>query len=945
MSKLYKIKVIQGPSEAKFLDIPLVSRGGKPLAVKAEPGGKYQLLDMSTGYAPENIRASRSDQNLQVFFEGRGQPDLVIEDYYEVTPEGFAGLIGEAESGRFYEYIPENAAGGSSVSLLAEGANQVGMALGGPEINASGAAVATLVAAAGLNPLMLAPLALLGAAGAGGGGGEIASNNNAAGIKITKASLDSGVSDSDFVTKGPVAQFSGTLSNFTGAPGDKVQLQMLDKDGKSLDPVLMGTVNPELVSGVWTWKWAPKDTDNTTNFSKVLSEDGKYTLKATIVSSAGVAYTQATATTTQALDIDTEPNEGENNGVILSITSVSDDTGTLNNDWLTSDTSLVFKGTLNKFSTVSGDEVMLTLDPVADGASTIVQYVTPVLKDNVWGWEWDAQNTPFAPGTYDLSATLVDKAGNPFTHVGAQAGKTLTMDTAGPEGDKGLSIVSMSVDSGVGGATDPSRTDFKTNDNTPVFAGKLNTALPMGERIVLQLMKGNEVVETASATVDSTGTGWTWTPKAPLADATFQLTAQVVDAAGNPAVTAGTTTVIPPASQDVVIDTKGSTDEGDRNNSLKTTGISISTDTAGEAKFNNDFVTSDGGNKDKVNGNEDDKLTFTGTLNKGFTNNGGKVLVQIIDAKGMIQSSAYVEPETPNVTGWKYENLVSLAEGKYVAKSILMDHVGNKISASDQTFFVDVTAAGWTPVGATNTGNPVHTVRYENFSFSMSESGTYRFGAGGELKNYSGGTLELDADGRTFSSGQFVIDFWYQAGNGTQITNKDQTWIFGTAAPAVTPLPTDPTYLASKDFSGLEPVGSIGKIDVSSNFDMASLYNGIDTVVDQAAANHVVLSDTSDATLNISMGDVLALGVTNSFSIADVDNARHKRQIQMRIDGQEGDQLNLDGFVDGVHLIWEGGQTSTNLPLDIGTDRYNVFTNTAIGVALFVDQDIKVNVF
>ena len=161
----------------------------------------------------------------------------------------------------------------------------------------------------------------------------------------------------------------------------------------------------------------------------------------------------------------------------------------------------------------------------------------------------------------------------------------------------------------------------------------------------------------------------------------------------------------------------------------------------------------------------------------------------------------------------------------------------------------------------------------------------------------------------------------------------------------MTPAPTDPTYLASKDFSGLEPVGSIGKIDVSSNFDMASLYDGIDTVVDQAAANHVVLSDTSDATLNISMGDVLALGVTNSFSIADVDNARHKGQIQMRIDGQEGDQLNLDGFVDGVHLFWNGGQTRTNLPLDIGTDRYNVFTNTAIGVALFVDEDIKVNVF
>jgi hypothetical protein len=75
MSKSYKIKVNQGPGEAKFVDIPQVRTAGKPMAVKAEPGGKYQLLDASTGYAPENIRASRSGKNLQVFFEGRNQPD------------------------------------------------------------------------------------------------------------------------------------------------------------------------------------------------------------------------------------------------------------------------------------------------------------------------------------------------------------------------------------------------------------------------------------------------------------------------------------------------------------------------------------------------------------------------------------------------------------------------------------------------------------------------------------------------------------------------------------------------------------------------------------------------------------------------------------------------------------------------------------------------------
>ena len=88
MTKSYKIKVNQGGGEAKFVDIPQVSGGGQPLAVKAVPGGKYQLVDASTGYGPENIRASRSGQNLKVFFEGRTQPDLVLEDYYTVTPVG-----------------------------------------------------------------------------------------------------------------------------------------------------------------------------------------------------------------------------------------------------------------------------------------------------------------------------------------------------------------------------------------------------------------------------------------------------------------------------------------------------------------------------------------------------------------------------------------------------------------------------------------------------------------------------------------------------------------------------------------------------------------------------------------------------------------------------------------------------------------------------------------
>ena len=74
------------------------------------------------------------------------------------------------------------------------------------------------------------------------------------------------------------------------------------------------------------------------------------------------------------------------------------------------------------------------------------------------------------------------------------------------------------------------------------------------------------------------------------------------------------------------------------------------------------------------------------------------------------------------------------------------------------------------------------------------------------------------------------------------------------------------------------------------------------------AASHVVLSNTKDVALTLSLGDVLALGVTNSFSVSDVAEARHKGQIQMLIEGQKGDVLNLDGWVNAADLDWAGGK-------------------------------------
>lgn len=168
MKKTYQIKMNQG-KDSKVLDVTPAGTKGQAVTIKAEAGARYQLVDTETNYGPENIRASRQGKDLKISFEGSNTTDLVIEDYYKVSPEGYNGLIGEAEGGKFYEYIPESASGMASVPMLAESGPVVGMALGGAEVAPAGAAVGVL--AAGLFSPWLVGAGALGAAAAAGGGG------------------------------------------------------------------------------------------------------------------------------------------------------------------------------------------------------------------------------------------------------------------------------------------------------------------------------------------------------------------------------------------------------------------------------------------------------------------------------------------------------------------------------------------------------------------------------------------------------------------------------------------------------------------------------------------------------------------------------------------------------------------------------------------------------
>ena len=178
MAKQFKVLVNTGNAQSnQVLDVTQGQGAkGQPLRIAAKAGAKYQLqeLDKNKEAAPEYVKVKRVGKNLHILLENSTEADIIIEDYYEVMPEGYNGVVGQAENGNFYEYIPEDPDVKGLIPQLADGGQTVSVALGGAEVVGSGAAVGVLA----FNPL-LAALGLAGAgAAAAAAGGTTATTSN-----------------------------------------------------------------------------------------------------------------------------------------------------------------------------------------------------------------------------------------------------------------------------------------------------------------------------------------------------------------------------------------------------------------------------------------------------------------------------------------------------------------------------------------------------------------------------------------------------------------------------------------------------------------------------------------------------------------------------------------------------------------------------------------------
>ncbi|MFA7028043.1 MAG: hypothetical protein WC163_08700 [Sulfurovum sp.] len=208
---------------------------GKAVHIKAHSNVNYELIEKTGGYAPENIVVKRVGKDLHIAFEGSDidDPDLIIEAYYDESEES---VVGQAENGLYYEYIPESADLSEGVNSLKNGVS-AGQALGGEGSSSAlpedgGISTLTLVGA------LLGVGAVAGLAGGGGGG---SSGSDASG----SSGDDRPVSREDFER-----EYDGAIKE--GDAGGKTLFGSNDANrlyGHGGDNILTGLGGDDLLDG------------------------------------------------------------------------------------------------------------------------------------------------------------------------------------------------------------------------------------------------------------------------------------------------------------------------------------------------------------------------------------------------------------------------------------------------------------------------------------------------------------------------------------------------------------------------------------------------------------------------------------------------------------------------------------------------------------------------
>ena len=118
MSKNISVKINNGNTTIETVKL---NSANQKVIIKAQPHVNYELVDEATQYAPEMIDTKRVGNDLHIAFEGTDinkESDLVLEGYYE--HDNTELVLGMAEDGQYYAYVPQSGVESDAVTLLAD---------------------------------------------------------------------------------------------------------------------------------------------------------------------------------------------------------------------------------------------------------------------------------------------------------------------------------------------------------------------------------------------------------------------------------------------------------------------------------------------------------------------------------------------------------------------------------------------------------------------------------------------------------------------------------------------------------------------------------------------------------------------------------------------------------------------------------------------------------
>jgi large repetitive protein len=494
-------------------------------------------------------------------------------------------------------------------------------------------------------------------------------------VDITAITQDTGVSTSDFITNDNNGlTISATLSTAL-ATGEAL---FYSRD-----------------NGV-TWIDITASVSGTT----VSHADNSLTQTSTIQMQVRDTAGNPGATDSQVVTIDTsggttQPNNAvdPNTTATVTIAAISTDSGTSTSDFITNDQTLVYSGTVINF-TANGAAVELVLTN-ASSVEVGRTYVTPAANGT---WSWDNTGVTRASGSYTLTATVVDEAGNRTNTTAAGTdSQVVTIDTSGgttqpdnavdPNTTATVTIAAISTDSGT------STSDFITNDQTLVYSGTVINFTANGAAVELVLTNASSVEVGRTYVTPAANGSWSWdNTGVSRASGNYTLTATVVDAAGNRTNTAA-------AGQDsqvVTIDTSGGTTQPDGQTDPNTTAtVSITAISADSGTSTNDFITND------------QTLSYSGTVSN-FTANGAAVELVLTNASSVEVGRTFVTPAANGA--WSWDNTgVSRTSGSYTLTATVVDAAGNRTNTAaagqdTQVLTIDTSA----PIPVVNPDDPLN---------------------------------------------------------------------------------------------------------------------------------------------------------------------------------------------------------------------------------------------